>query len=93
MKKRDKMKNDNGNRTFVKITNKDIFVKIEVLEQKLDDKTEILRKKLDEFCGVNQVQHEKLNGRTKLALWMGGTGLTLFGLILGFVLAHLSGKI
>jgi len=93
MSKRGKMGSDNGNKTFIKITNQDIFVKIETLEKTLDAKTTILEKKLDGFCGVNQVQHERLNGKTKLALWMGGTSLTLFGLILGFMLAHLTGKI
>jgi len=74
-------KNDNGNKTFVRITNQTIFEKLEDLERKVG-----------EFCESNGKEHEKISGKVKLALWTGGTALTLCGIVLGFLIAHITGK-
>ena len=74
-------KKNNGNKTFIRITNQTIFNKIEDLE-----------KKVEEFCESNGKEHERMSGKVKLALWTGGTALTLCGIVLGFLISHIAGK-
>ena len=58
----------NGSRTFIKITNKDIFDKISALE------TEVRN-----YHGCNTNEHQKFIGKFNLQYWLIGAALTMAG--------------
>ena len=65
------------NTTFVKITNKDIYEKMEIFERKLDV-----------FCIKNEKAHSKIDGKSTKALITVGICMTLVIILLGVVIAH-----
>lgn len=70
----------NGNKTFIKITNKNIF-----------DKLEIIEKSLIEFHEVNGKEHEKIKGSLVLQHWMILGALAMAGTAITWLWMHVSG--
>jgi hypothetical protein len=70
----------NGNKTFVKITNQNIF-----------DKIESIGRKLDLIYESNSKEHAQLSGKARLNFWIASTAIALFILLLGFFIKHLGG--
>jgi|GEM_PF-2456945 len=75
-------KGNNGNNTFIKITNKDIFDKLEALE-------ETVRK--FNSNGVNE--REKLSGRITMNRWLVGASLTIAGYAVIWLWSVVSGQV
>ena len=84
-------------RTFIKITNKDIYNKIETLATKesvdnLAKKFDGMAKSISESHECNAEDHEKINGTLGLYKWMifGATGVALTAIT--WLWAHVSIK-
>ncbi len=60
--------NGNGSKTFIKITNQDIYKKISSLE-----------KEIREYHEDNSAEHEKLLGKIILNRWIVGAALAVAG--------------
>ena len=56
----------NGNRTFIKVTNIDIYAKLTAMELKLEA-----------FCEQNKVDHVKINGNLALNKYMAVGGVSI----------------
>ena len=59
-------KGNNGNNTFIKITNKDIFDKLEALGEEVKGYNE-----------KNEIDHEKMKGRIKMQYWLIGAAMSV----------------
>lgn len=74
--------------TFIKITNKEIYE--EIL---------LLNKKIDTFVNIHNDTHsnvslciEKLSGKSKINRWIATTGIVLFLVVLGYLVQHITSK-
>ena len=74
------MPKGNGSRTFIKITNKDIYCKIEALEKMVREFNE---------HGINERQ--KMKGKIAMNRWIAGGGIATAGYAVCWLWAHVSG--
>ena len=65
-------------KTFVKITNDDIYNKLEGMEAKLE-----------RFCAENRADHEKIKGTIVLAKWMAGIAIGAAGTAIAWLWQHI----
>ena len=81
----------NEEKTFVRITNKDIFEEIQKLKEVTAKQNE-----LNILKNNNLIEHRNIisrldqtNGKVKLAKWLGTTALMIALMILGFLIEHM----
>jgi hypothetical protein len=67
----------NGEKTFIKVTNKDIYDKLEALEVKVSKYCDSNEASLAGICQKNEVAHTKIWGRISLQQWMILAALTI----------------
>ena len=68
-------KNNNNDKTFVRITNQDIYNSIQELKQDLTN-----------LIINNKAEHKKIMGRVSLNKWIATTALSLVLFIIGWLL-------
>lgn len=62
--------NNNGNKTFIKITNKNIYDKIEALEATVSSYCKSNEIVITKMNGENNTTHAKIFGRINLLQWL-----------------------
>lgn len=69
----------NGDKTFIKITNKDIYLKLEALETVVST-----------YCRTNVEDHAKIKGNVNLAKYMAGIALGAAGTGIAWLWQHIA---
>jgi len=87
MKKGAKM--GNGNKSFIQITNKDIFYKIEKLETRLNEIHDENKGAIMSLKSETKAANERLNGRAHLNFWIATTALGFSAGVAGAFLSHI----
>jgi len=77
-------------KTFIKITNQDIYKIIVDNNVKLEDRLICMDKKNDEAHKKLEAQAIITNGKVKLNKWMVTTAITLVLVTLGFLFNHIA---
>jgi len=73
-------KGNNGNNTFIKITNKDIF-----------DKLEALGLDVRKYNETNGIEHTQMKGSIKMQYWLIGAALSVSGYAVYWLWSVVSG--
>jgi len=71
-------KKNNNDKTFVRITNQDIYNSIQELKQQVTD-----------LITHNDSEHRRIMGRVNLNKWIATTSLSLVLILMGWLLQHL----
>ena len=77
-------------KTFIKITNQDIYKIIVDNNVKLEDRLTCMEKKNDEAHKRLEAHAIETNGKVKLNKWMVTTAITLVLVTLGFLFNHIA---
>jgi hypothetical protein len=83
-----KCKTDNGNKTFIKITNRDIYQEIVTLRNQLKtfiESNEEAHNRIINLPGKPCQFHNTIYSKSNITKWIAGTSLTLSIIVIGWL--------